>query len=145
MCLSVILIQMHTHVYTLCMEQVWDEPLCNRDSDGGEAIALRWESKELKRLGGVLVNSIKSSVLSEFTTGVGTALIGASFAALDAPRQLWNLSSWIDNCWQVPEIRVRHLKLLIPALYALLWREIIFFITVPSLMTWLCYGNKIKT
>jgi hypothetical protein len=88
--------------------QVWDLPLCDLASDGGEALALRWESKELKRLGGVLVNSIKSSVLSEVTTAVGTAILGASFAALDAPRQLWSLSSWIDNCWQVPEIRVSY-------------------------------------
>jgi hypothetical protein len=65
---------------------VWDDALCEYSTDGGEALALRWESAELKKLGTVLMSNIKSSIQSHAVTFAGTAVLGVAFAALAAPR-----------------------------------------------------------
>ena len=42
--------------------KAWDEALCQNLSDGGDALALRWETKEQLSLGNIMQNYLKSEV-----------------------------------------------------------------------------------
>jgi hypothetical protein len=57
--------------------KVWDEPLCSAVSDGGDALALRFESKCLYDLGNLLSNYLKSQLKNWAVNEAGTWVLGA--------------------------------------------------------------------
>ena len=85
--------------------KVWDSALCRVSSDGGEALALRWETKQLQEMGKVVTSFLKSQASSYATSVVGTAVLGVAFVSLTWPRTLIQAAGWIDSTWSVAEIR----------------------------------------
>ena len=85
--------------------KVWDEALCSGISDGGDALALRFESRCLYNLGNLLTNYLKSQIKNWAITEAGTVVIGAAFATLALPLKLTRWSGWIDNTWAMCTIR----------------------------------------
>ncbi|EKX32912.1 hypothetical protein GUITHDRAFT_90895 [Guillardia theta CCMP2712] len=70
-----------------------------------EALALRWESKELRKLGSAISKFLESQAKSYAAGLVGNAVIGAAFATIALPAQLMSFADYIDNAWTVAEQR----------------------------------------
>ena len=85
--------------------RAWDAALCGAASDGGEALALRWETAQLREMGNVVSSFVRSHASSYATSVVGTAVLGATFMSLTWPRTLVSAAGWIDSTWSVSEIR----------------------------------------
>jgi len=85
--------------------KAWDEALGKNLSDGGDALALRWETKEQLNLGNIMQNYLKSEVKSWAMQTAGDLVLGAAFASLTWPRKLISMSGWIDNTWAMVQIR----------------------------------------
>ncbi|EKX40385.1 hypothetical protein GUITHDRAFT_154173 [Guillardia theta CCMP2712] len=85
--------------------KVWDRALCSVASDGGETLALRWESKQLREMGRVVSSYLKSQAGYYTTSVVGSVVLGAAFFSLTWPRTLISAASWIDSTWSVTELR----------------------------------------
>eukprot|EP00960_Hanusia_phi_P025482 745677-Hanusia_phi.AAC.1 len=85
--------------------KVWDRALCSVASDGGETLALRWESKQLREMGRVVSSYLKSQAGYYTTSVVGSVVLGTAFFSLTWPRTLISAASWIDSTWSVTEVR----------------------------------------
>jgi hypothetical protein len=85
--------------------QVWDTAFEGSSSDGGETLALRWETTELRKMGSVLTAFFAAQARGFATTAVGNAVVGATFGLLNIPRALMGIASMIDDTWAVCQLR----------------------------------------
>ena len=85
--------------------KVWDGALCDVASDGGEALALRWETKLLIEMGKVVSSFLRDQASYYTTSAIGTAVLGVAFFSLTWPRTLVAAAGAIDSTWSVAEIR----------------------------------------
>jgi hypothetical protein len=85
--------------------QVWDTAFDGSSSDGGETLALRWETTELRKMGSVLTAFFAAQARGFATTAVGNAVVGATFGLLNIPRALMGIASMIDDTWAVCQLR----------------------------------------
>jgi len=81
--------------------KVWDKPFCDLTCDGGDALALRWESEELRAVGAAMYTFIRDQAVSQLQSVAGTAVMGAAFNALTLPLALVQACDMIDNAWDV--------------------------------------------
>jgi hypothetical protein len=80
---------------------VWDDPLCDVASDGGECLALVWEQDALRDLGNSNAMFVKSQVYSQARDAIGNAALGAAFSTLTWPLTLISLADAIDGPWSI--------------------------------------------
>lgn len=80
---------------------VWDDPLCDVASDGGECLALAWEQDALRDLGNSNAMFVKSQVYSQARDAIGNAALGAAFSTLTWPLTLISLADAIDGPWSI--------------------------------------------
>lgn len=79
--------------------KVWDNALCDATSDGGDALALRFDTRVLYNLGNLLSNYLQSKLQNMLVDEAGTLVLGAAYASLALPQKLISWSGWIDNTW----------------------------------------------
>lgn len=73
--------------------------------DGGDTLALRWESEELRAVGAAMYTFLRDQAVSQGISAAGTAVIGAAFAAMTLPLAMVQATDMIDNAWDVASRR----------------------------------------
>lgn len=74
-------------------------------SDGGDTLALRWESEELRAVGAAMYTFVRDQAVSQGISVAGTAVIGAAFSAMTLPLAVLQSTDMIDSAWEVASRR----------------------------------------
>ena len=85
--------------------KVWGDALVADGFDGGESVAISWETHELRALGQAISKLIESQAQSYMFGVAGSAALGAAFAAIALPLQIISLCDYVDNSWSVVQAR----------------------------------------
>ena len=85
--------------------KVWDKPFCDVACDGGDTLALRWESEELRAVGAAMYTFLRDQAVSQGISVAGAAVIGAAFSAMTLPLAMVQATDMIDSAWEVASRR----------------------------------------
>ena len=86
--------------------RIWDKAFCGvGQSDGGETVALRWESSLLREVGAAIYTFVRDQTVQQAIGVAGTAVLGAAFVSMTLPLAMLQACDMIDNAWALASKR----------------------------------------